>query len=327
MQENLLMIDTDKQHNGIEAVIECLLNRGLSNEEDTCWFADVKHADLIQIFLDYLNSHRHFLGYCHIDSRQALNDRGVDVSLSSDTFKAGFQIKSHFDVASSDFSATVKRQFAEALSYGLSHYYLLICSPLYHGQSDFRMKIAHLLNDVALFQKVTFDTFGPLNTVTIFKQPLTITREELLIRKAISNQSLHEHEKGYEHLPEVYDDDIQIAEERLHDFGDDWVDSNEGMAAFKALQEEIERKQAEQFVVTFAPTLPAEVKQKRSELITEIHQLLAQCRACKSWDNRSEYKLPSWLDHVPESMIPYTAMSNLLRLRKSIMELLCRHQK
>lgn len=320
-------MDINKQHNHIEAVLECLLNRGLSNEEDTRWFADVRHADLIQMFLDYLNRHRHFLGYCHIDSRQALNDRGVDVYLSSDAFKAGFQIKSHFDVASRDFSATVKRQFAEALSYGLNHYYLLICSPYFHGQSDFRMKIAHLLNDVDLFQKVAFDTFDPLNTVTIFKQPQTITREELLIRKAISDLCLLEHEKGYEHLPEVYDDDIKIAEERLRDFGDDWFDSNEGMAAFDSLQEEIERKQAEQFVVTFAPTLPTEVAQKRSELITEIHQLLTQCRACRSWNDRSEYKLPSWLDHVPESMIPYTAMPNLLRIRESIAELLCRHQK
>jgi hypothetical protein len=118
-------------------------------------------------------------------------------------------------VASDAFSANVKRQFAEALSYGLDHYYLLICSPLVDDNHDFRMKIKHLLNDVALYQKITFDAFGPLNTITVFRQPPTVSREELLIRKAISDNCLHEYEKGYEHLPEVDDDDIRTAENHL----------------------------------------------------------------------------------------------------------------
>ena len=72
------------QHQGIQTVLDCLLNRGLSTEDDTRWFASVRHDDLIRTLLNYLNAHRHFLGYCHIDARQALNDRGVDVVLSSE---------------------------------------------------------------------------------------------------------------------------------------------------------------------------------------------------------------------------------------------------
>ena len=93
-QQSSLGDADDTRRRDIEAVLECLLNRGLSSEDDTAWFTDVLHEDLIRILLSYLNDHRHFLGNCHIENRQALNDLGVDILLSSDTFKAGFQIKS-----------------------------------------------------------------------------------------------------------------------------------------------------------------------------------------------------------------------------------------
>ncbi|MBD3672751.1 MAG: hypothetical protein HUJ26_04420 [Planctomycetaceae bacterium] len=313
------------QHQGIEAVLECLLNRGLGNEDDTKWFAGVRHDDLIKALLDYLNAHRHFLGYCHIDGRQALNDRGVDAVISASGFKAGFQIKSHVDVAEPKFAANVKRQFAEALSYGLDHYYLLICSPLSDENKDFRMKIAHLLNEVALYQNIVFDAYGPLNTVTVLKHPPTVSRDELLIRKAISNDCLHEYEKGYEHLPEVDDFEIRAAEEILDEFGEDWWDSKAGAEAFEKLQKLVHQKQAEQFTSIFTPTLPPEIIQQRFSLIVEIENLLSQCRHSEHWNDHSEYKLPSWLDHVPEEMIPYTSIPNLLRIRESIAEFLARH--
>lgn len=312
---------------GIAAVIECLLNRGLSAEDDTKWFTGISHDNLITTFLGYLNAHRHFLGYCCLDTRQALNDRGVDVLLTADGFKAGFQIKSHVDVSSKDFSANVKRQFAEALSHGLDHYYILICTPLVDDKQDYRMKIAHLINDIGLFQNVRFDAFDPLNTATIFKQPPTVAREELLIRRAILDDCLSEHEKGYEHLPEVEGYDIRIAEGQLDSFGDDWFETDQGMNVFAALTRVIQQKQADQFTNLFFPTLPPEVKQLRATLISEITQLLFRCRACKHWDDRSEYKLPSWLDHVPEEMIPYTSVPNLLRIRGNIEELLEKHRQ
>ncbi|MFY9609524.1 MAG: hypothetical protein WAU45_13025 [Blastocatellia bacterium] len=255
-----------------------------------------------------------------------MNDRGVDVLLTADGFKAGFQIKSHFDVAAQTFSADVKRQFAEALSHGLDHYYILICSPLVDGNSDYRQKINHLLNEIGLFRQIRFDTFNPQNTLTIFKQPPMVTREELLIRKAIPDDCLNEHEKGYEHLPEVHDENVRIAQEQLESFGDDLFDTEAGWKAFVTLERLVEQRQADQFLNKFVPTLPPEVKEQRASLVSEIAVVLSRCRACNTWDDRSEEKLPSWLDHVPESMIPYTSIPNLLRIRNSVEELHARHK-
>ena len=158
------------------------------------------------------------------------------------------------------------------------------------------------------------------------RQPPNVSRDELLIRKAISDDCLHEHEKGYEHLPEVDDEDIRAAEERLDEFGDDWFDSDAGIEAYNTFQQVVHQKQAEQFANTFASTLPSDVAQRRSDLISNIKNVLTKCRKCEHWDDRSEYKLPSWLDHVPEKMIPYTSIPNLLRILDSVSELLRRHQ-
>lgn len=312
---------------GIRSVLDCLLNRGIGSREETHWFDGVPHDTLIRTLLDYLNTHRHFLGYCQIDDRQALNDRGVDVVLSASGFKAGFQIKSHFDVTEKEFSANVKRQFAEALSHGLDHYYLLVCSALTGGKPNLEMRVHHVLNEIDLYKNVNFETFGPLNTVRIFNKPPKVSREELLVRKAIDDDCLHEHERGYEHLPEVSSDEIRKAQERLARLGDDWSDSSEALDDFRALEVLIQKEQAAQFSVMFAPTLPPDVRTQRAGLVSSILNTLARCRASISWDNRSELKLPSWLDHVPEEMIPYTSIQNLLRLDESVRELLRRHRE
>lgn len=175
---------------------------------------------------------------------------------------------------------------------------------------------------MALYKGISFDTFGPLHTVTAFRQPPTVAREELLIRKAISDHCLNQYEKGYEHLPEVDDDDIRAAEKCLDEYGDDLFESEAGKKAFAALEQIVQQKQAEQFTNTFAPTLPPEIAKKREIMIGEIQQLLSQCRDCEHWDDRGEYKLPSWLDHVPEEMIPFTSIPNLLRIRENVSELL-----
>src|SRR4051812_21819093 len=115
---------------GIVSVLNCLLNRGLGTEADTKAFVTIKHDSLVSTLVQYLNTHRHYLGFCHIEVGQALNDKGVDAILSADGCKVGFQVKSHFDVTEEDFAAKVKRQFAEALSFKLDHYYILVCSAL-----------------------------------------------------------------------------------------------------------------------------------------------------------------------------------------------------
>jgi hypothetical protein len=313
---------------GISSVLECLLNRGTGSEEDTYYFSDIKHDVLLNTLKDYLNNHRHFLGYCHIEVCQALNDRGVDLILTTNNYKIGFQIKSHFDVTEKDFAAKVKRQFAEALSHDLDLYYILICSAMIiDGNNNYKMRVTHLLNEIGLYKKVDFVVYSPLNTIMIFKHPPTVAREELLKRQAIDESSLHDYEKGYEHLPEVSSDEIDHARQRLESYRDDWFDSEEGMEAFGTLQQLIEDKCTEQFITIFLPTLPSNIRQKRTELIEKATSLLAECRNCKSWDDCSEYKLPSCLDQVPEEMIPYTSLPNLLRITDSLKEYLEVHRK
>jgi hypothetical protein len=313
---------------GISSVLECLLNRGTGSEEDTHYFSNIKHDVLVNTLKDYLNNHRHFLGYCHIEICQALNDRGVDLKLTTNNYKIGFQIKSHFDVTERDFAANVKRQFAEALSHDLDLYYILICSAMIiDGNNNYKMRVTHLLNEISLYNKVDFVAYSPLNTIMIFKHPPTVSREELLKRQAIDECSLHYYEKGYEHLPEVTSDEIVLTRQKLEPYYDDLFDSEEGMEIFNTLQQLIEDKHAEQFITTFLPTLPSNIRQKRTKLIEKATSLLAECRNCKSWDDRSEYKLPSWLDQVPEEMIPYTSLPNLLRITDSLKGYLDVHRK
>src|SRR5271163_1069135 len=102
--------------NGILSVLKCLLSRGLGTEDETKAFADITHDALLATLVSYLNAHRHYLGYCHIEVAQALNDRGVDVIFSAEGCRVGFQVKSHFDVTEDGFAANVKRQFTESLS-------------------------------------------------------------------------------------------------------------------------------------------------------------------------------------------------------------------
>ncbi|QDT91734.1 hypothetical protein [Gimesia algae] len=316
------------QRESIISVLDCLLNLGTGAEEDTLEFANMKHDALVTKLVNYLNTHRHFLGHCHIEVGQALNDKGVDVILTTKDCKVGFQVKSHFDVTEDDFASKVKRQFAEALSHGLDHYYILICSAMIKkDKKDFRQRVTHLLNEIRLFRGVNYNAFSPLVTIQYFRSPIVITRDELLSRKAISDDCLHEYEKGYEHLPEVNSAEIITTQKRFDEaYGDDWFDIEGGTEAWQELQRLIMQAEADQFTTCFWPTLPPDTKQKRADLIFSIQMTLEACRKCKSWGERSEYKLPQWLDQIDESMIPYTSLPNLLRLNENVKQNLEVHQ-
>ena len=136
-----------------------------------------------------------------------------------------------------------------------------------------------------------------------------------------------EYEKGYEHLPELDDQEIRDAQAHFDSFGDEWFDLPDGQVAFDRLNEVLKRKAAEQFTSRFLPTLPPDVKQRRLELVLTAQALLAACRECKSWRDRSEYKLPQWLDNVDEDMIPYTTLPNLLRIAHSLKQYLAVHKE
>lgn len=312
----------------IDQVLDCLLNRGMGSETETHYFRGVSHETLVQHLASYLNNHRHFLGHCRIDICQALNDRGVDLLLTSCEQRVGFQIKSHYDATERDFSANVKRQFAEALAHDLDCYYVLICAAMItDGKRDVKMAVTHVLNEVRDFKRVKFVPYSPIHTIRIFRTLNTVSRDELLSRGAINDDALHDFERGYEHLPEVDSRDIAIARERFDSFGDEFWDDDEGMEAFGALNAAIHVEQARQFNKMFLPTLPEDVSQRRSRLIAAIESHLAACRNCRSWNDRSEYKLPQWLDYVPENMIPYTSLPNLLRLEASTRAYLIVHRE
>lgn len=304
-----------------------LLNRGSGADDDTSLFADLPHEAVIQKFVGYLNAHRHFVGICHIEPSHALNDKGVDILVTGADFKVGFQLKSHFDVTEGAFAANVKRQWAESHAHGLDHYFILICSPLKFGQKDYGHKISHLLSELSQMKTTSLTAFGPRNTVRFFSGLPAVTREELLLHRAISEDCLHECEKGYEHLPEVTDPEVTASEKHFDSFGDDWSDSDEVQAAFERLQQLTQAKQAEQFRDSFLPTLPPDVRSRRDDLVVTALGHLAECRRCESWCDRSEYKLPQWLDGVPEAMIPYTSLPNLLRITADLQRYLEIHRE
>jgi hypothetical protein len=77
----------------------------------------------------------------------------------------------------------------------------------------------------------------------------------------------------------------------------------------------------------FHPSLSQGVQRVRSDLSAAISKLLEACRSCNSWGDRSEYKLPSWLDNVEEEMIPYTSLPKLRQIQVNLEELLRRHQE
>jgi hypothetical protein len=308
-------------------VLDCLLNRGTVSPTDTRFFQTLKHEVLVDTLAQYLNAHRRFLSRCHIETTQALNDKGVDLLLEADGIKVGFQIKSHYDVTEKDFNRKVKAQFSEALSFGLDHYYVLFCAAMIKdGTNDFGMKVTHLRNELALFRNVNFTVYGPQTTATLFRKPPTVTRHELLLNDAISDDALHDHELGFEHQPEISDEELTEAESILDAFGDDWFDSEDGQKAFDSYMAMLHRKQAEQFEQDYLPTIPEDVRGQRTALVDAITALLQACRDCDAWDDRSEYKLNIWIEHVPEDMIPYTSLPNLLKIQQSLMEYLKIHQ-
>jgi hypothetical protein len=304
-----------------------LLNRGTARAEDSSLFENMPHDELVEKFAAYLNTHRHYLGYCQIEQSHALNDKGVDILLTAEAGKVGFQLKSHFDVGEKAFAANVKRQWAESHSHGLDHYFILICSPLADGGDDYSQKISHLLNELSQMKTNYHTALGPRNAVQFFRGLPPVSRNDLLFQKAIDDDCLHEHEKGYEHLPELKDADIVEVERHLDSFGEDWPDFDEGQQAFERLQKLVQAKEAEQFLTKFLPSLPPDIRRKREELVSEAQNLLSECRECKSWRAKSESKLPQWLDNVPEEMIPYTSLPNLLRIKTDLRRYLEIHRK
>ncbi len=129
---------------------------------------------------------------------------------------------------------------------------------------------------------------------------------------------------GYESLPRVDDEEIQAAVRAcdLHDEEED-----EYWASLRAVEELAEKKSSEQFTNEVLLSLPADVKTIRAKLAADIGDLLRRCRTCSTWNDKSEYKLPQWIEHVPENMIPYTSVPKMVRIKRSLDEYLRIHQE
>lgn len=135
--------------------------------------------------------------------------------------------------------------------------------------------------------------------------------------------------KGYESLPEIKpNEEIEEKLKILNSFEDDWEDLPDEWSKTLREIESLEHNQlAKEFEKGIIPKLSNEIVIKRQNLIKEIKFLLSKCRRCKSWDERSEEKLLQWTEYVPEDMIPYTSLPNLLRIRKNIKRYLDIHKE
>jgi hypothetical protein len=143
------------------------------------------------------------------------------------------------------------------------------------------------------------------------------------VRDANLRDRLLSFERGYEDLPFPSDGEIERARSTVESLD---PESDEYLEAFERYKRLADRRLGDAFLSSIQPTLSPGVQRLRAELITSIQSLLADCRRCPTWDDRSEYKLGSWLEHVDEEMIPYTSLPNLRRIKSNLEELLVRHR-
>lgn len=136
-------------------------------------------------------------------------------------------------------------------------------------------------------------------------------------------------DQGYECLPPLpQDTEISQAMASLKQFeANNDYESDEYFEALAQVQALRDDRVSQAFVTQVLPGLPEEFRKKRQCTIERIQHLLIQCRACKSWNDRSEYKLSQWIENVPEIMIPCMSLSNLLRIEKNLERYLSIHEE
>lgn len=187
-----------------EAIINVstIMNRKSSLDEETDFFSNKKHDDLLELFLRYIENSSPLIGNPKVIKTQALNDHGVDLIIHyPNTCKIGVQLKSHFDVKGDDFSVKVKVQFAESQYHGLDKWYLLICSPLAEpqGKKSYSSKISHLMNEFSSYKTSYHVVYTPQQMVNIFKAGVMQENEF----RSIKNQYYFEETNWVELLKEL----------------------------------------------------------------------------------------------------------------------------
>lgn len=148
--------------------ISTIFNRKSSQDDETIFFENKKHDDLLDIILRYIENSSKLIGNPLVYKTQSLNDHGVDLIIEyPNKCKIGIQIKSHFDVKSDDFAVKVKAQLAESQFHGLDKWYLLICCPLKTKEKEFTSKISHLINELSSYKTSYHIIYNPQQSKNI----------------------------------------------------------------------------------------------------------------------------------------------------------------
>jgi hypothetical protein len=149
--------------------ISILINQISKTEDDSNYFKDKKHDDLVEELKQFLNKNKEFIGNPQLEVLQGLNDHGVDLILKTpDEIKVGFQIKSQFDVSENDFAKKVKSQITESAFHSIVKLYLLICSPYIIEGKIYKHKISHLLSEFSGFKNSYCAAFSPTSCAGLF---------------------------------------------------------------------------------------------------------------------------------------------------------------
>lgn len=155
----------------VDSIIDfsIILNRGYSPDIDCSFFSTLNHPQLLQLFIDYVNLNKDYIGLTNIENRQSIADSGCDVFVEiHGNVKIGVQIKSPSDVANTNFANKVKAQYAESSALGLDKYYILICSPMDIASEK---KVNYIVSHLATYKTNYHAVLNPNNCLKIFNSP------------------------------------------------------------------------------------------------------------------------------------------------------------
>lgn len=130
--------------------------------------------------------------------------------------------------------------------------------------------------------------------------------------------------RGFEELPPPNNEEIEFAMD-LRDTTDE--DDPLYSHLHQLFMDEFHKEATKQFHTEILPSIPSDIQAVRKQLATEATELLAAGRRCHSWNDKSELKLPSWLEYVDEPMIPYTSLANLIRITEALRRYVAIHRK
>ncbi|TGL23078.1 hypothetical protein EHQ42_03130, partial [Leptospira levettii] len=128
-----------------------IFNQNPVDDSETVFFKNLKHDDMLKDIVVFLNNYemkKHF--NLKIDIIQSLNDHGVDIIITTNQLKIGIQLKSNFDVCSSDFATKLKAQLSDSLAHDLDKLYILLCCDL--NEKSTRYKVSSIISQISMYK-------------------------------------------------------------------------------------------------------------------------------------------------------------------------------